>query len=56
VKRHIQFSVAIHELDTTGEWGPVEVNVQEGILSGGVYRLKQVYIKTKNSIITFLIY
>jgi kinesin family protein 13 len=41
VKRHIQFSVAIHELDATGQWGPVDVNVQEQILSGGVYRLKQ---------------
>jgi len=28
-------------LDTTGQWEPVDVDVQEQILSGGVYRLKQ---------------
>ncbi len=45
VKRHIQFFVEIHELDASGEWGPVEVETEEKILSGGIYRLKQVYIQ-----------
>jgi hypothetical protein len=42
VKRHVQFSLEIQELDTTGQWKPVEVDVQENIISGGIYRLKQV--------------
>ena len=43
VKRHVQFSVEIQELDSTGQWGAVEVDAQEQILSGGIYRLKQVH-------------
>jgi hypothetical protein len=42
VKRHVQFSLEIQELDTTGQWGAVEVDAQEKIISGGIYRLKQV--------------
>ncbi|CAF3499069.1 unnamed protein product [Rotaria socialis] len=41
VKRHIQFSVEIHELDSTGVWKPVPVNPEEEASSGGIYRLKQ---------------
>ncbi|CAF4231839.1 unnamed protein product [Rotaria sp. Silwood2] len=41
VKRHVQFSVEIHELDLLGQWKPVEVDAQEKIISGGIYRLKQ---------------
>lgn len=42
VKRHVQFSVEIHELDSLGKWKPSEVDVNEKIISGGIYRLKQV--------------
>jgi len=49
VKRHIHFIVEIHELDQTGQWGRVEVDPQKEIISGGIYRLKQVFTKTKNS-------
>lgn len=43
VKRHIQFAVEIHELDAAGRWEPVEVDGQQTqIISGGVYRLRQV--------------
>ncbi|CAF1179764.1 unnamed protein product [Rotaria sp. Silwood1] len=45
VKRHIQFSVEIHELDSLGQWKPVEVDAQEKIISGGIYRLKQGHSK-----------
>ncbi|CAF3940139.1 unnamed protein product [Rotaria sordida] len=41
VKRHVKFSVEIHELDSLGQWKPVEVDVHEKIISGGIYRLKQ---------------
>jgi hypothetical protein len=43
VKRHIQYAVEIHELDAAGRWEPVEVDAQQSqIISGGVYRLRQV--------------
>lgn len=42
VKRHLQFTVEIQELDATGQWTSVDVDAQEQILSGGIYRLKQV--------------
>jgi len=43
VKRHIQYAVEIHELDASGRWEPVEVDAQQPqIISGGVYRLRQV--------------
>lgn len=43
VKRHIQYAVEIHELDASGRWEPVEVDAtQSQIISGGVYRLRQV--------------
>jgi hypothetical protein len=51
VKRYIQFSIEIHELDGLGQWSPVDVDVQQQIISGGVYRLKQVYIKNKISLL-----
>lgn len=41
-KRHVQYSLEIQELDPNGQWGSVDVDVQERILSGGIYRLKQV--------------
>ncbi|UJR08835.1 hypothetical protein I4U23_013089 [Adineta vaga] len=41
VKRHVQFIVEIHELDETGEWKPVQVDVDDRVISGGIYRLKQ---------------
>ncbi len=50
MKRHVHFSVEIHELDTTGQWTPVEVDAQEQILSGGLYQLKQVNIINKKNI------
>ncbi len=58
MKRHVHFSVEIHELDTTGQWTPVEVDAQEQILSGGLYQLKQVNIinkKTFDSMSCYLI-
>ena len=43
VKRYIQYAVEIHELDASGRWEPVEVDAsQPQIISGGVYRLRQV--------------
>ena len=43
VKRHIQYAIEIHELDASGKWEPVEVDAQQPqIISGGVYRLRQV--------------
>lgn len=42
VKRHVQFSVEIQELNSVGQWIPVEIDVCPGNLTGGVYRLKQV--------------
>lgn len=44
VKRHIQYAVEIHELDASGRWEPVEVDAQQQpqIVSGGIYRLRQV--------------
>jgi hypothetical protein len=54
VKRHIHYAIEIHELDASGEWGPVGVDVCDQIISGGVYRLKQVYMnKSKKSIFVF---
>jgi hypothetical protein len=54
VKRHIQFSVAIQELDASGDWESVDVEGHDKIISGGVYRLKQVYIKTMKSLVLYI--
>ncbi|CAF1265522.1 unnamed protein product [Adineta ricciae] len=40
VKRHIQLSVGIQELDETGEWKPVLVYADDRVPSGGIYQLK----------------
>ena len=45
-KRHVQLSLEIQELDATGQWGSVDVDANEKILSGGLYRLKQVQSST----------
>ena len=42
VKRHIQYSIEIQELNPTGQWCAVDVENPDGIICGGVYRLKQV--------------
>ena len=42
VKRHVQYSVEIQELNSAGQWTPVEIDPVPGVLTGGVYRLKQV--------------
>ncbi|CAF1176520.1 unnamed protein product [Adineta ricciae] len=41
VKRHIQLSVEIQELNEAGEWKPVPVDVDDRVPSGGIYQLKQ---------------
>lgn len=45
VKRHLQFSLEIHELNAEGQWTQVDVDTQQNILTGGIYRLKQVLKK-----------
>lgn len=42
VKRHVQLMVEIQELDANGQWGTVDIDQHENILTGGIYRLKQV--------------
>jgi hypothetical protein len=57
VKRHIQYAVEIHELDASGRWEPVEVDAQQPqIISGGVYRLRQVEEKNKTLCHFFIIH
>lgn len=55
VKRHIQYAVEIHELDASGRWEPVEVDAQQSqIISGGVYRLRQVNKRQRHVSAEFL--
>lgn len=45
VKQRVQYSIEIQELNLDGQWCAVDVDTPDGIVSGGIYRLKQVLIE-----------
>lgn len=48
-REHVQLTVQIQEIDQDGQWNSVEIDSDERIPTGGIYRLKQVELNNKNN-------